>query len=334
MAIRGTLPVLPTPFLNGGVDYQSIERMLDYTLPYVDGYTLLGSTGEAPSMTLKERMETAEFILNSVPSDKTVVIGIAHTSAADAVLLARHAQGHGAKGVLLPVPYYFPNTSGGAFTFISEVDRILDIDLVLYDNPVTTKTTLSAQTVIEWAHRLRRLRTVKITDHDVAKIADWKRAGLTVLAGDDVILFRYLTAAVDGSMVLAPAIFPATFKDVWGRIQQGDLPQAFAIFAAEILPFLHVFGVGDEIPTTKALFHDLGLFTSSELRPPLEGVDAQRRDLLRLAYARSDEQARQRRLIANDEGDSQIAATAPPSVAACPATTSSSPIPPPTIGTG
>jgi 4-hydroxy-tetrahydrodipicolinate synthase len=301
MTIRGTLPVVPTPFLNGDVDFQSIERMLDYTLPYVDGYMLLGSTGEAPSMTLTERMETTEFVLRAVPAETTVVVGIAHTSVADAALLARHAQDHGAKGVLLPVPYYFLNTPDGAFLFIAEIDKILDIDLVLYDNPVTTKTTLAAQTVIDWAQRLRNLRTVKLTDHDVSKIATWKQAGLDVLAGDDVILFRYLAAGVDGSMVLAPAIFPVAFQDVWTFIQRGDLAQAFAIFADEILPFLHVFGVGDEISTTKALFHDLGLFTSSEVRPPLDTVDdLQRQQLLRLAYDWGEERTRQRRLRVKD----------------------------------
>lgn len=294
MVIQGTLPVLPTPFLDDAVDYESIERMLGATLPYVDGYTVLGSTGEAPSMTLAERREIVEFVLKSVPADKTIVVGVAHTSVADAALLALHAQTHGAAGVLLPVPFYFLNTPEGAFRFVSAIDTVLDVELVLYDNPVTTKTTLPAQTVIEWATRLGRLHTVKLTDHDVTKIAVWKAAGLGVLAGDDVILFRYLAAGVDGSMVLAPALFPAPFKDVWDCIQRGDVSGAFGIFADEILPFLHVFGVGDEIATTKALFHDLGLFASREVRPPLEGVDPERQKLLRLAYEQCQARASQR----------------------------------------
>jgi 4-hydroxy-tetrahydrodipicolinate synthase len=300
MAIRGTLPVLPTPFLNDGIDHRSIERMLEHTLPYVDGYTLMGSTAEAPSMTLEERMATAEFILESVPADTCVVVGIASTSMADAVRLARHAQAHGAKGVLLPVPYYFPNSADGALRFLAEVDKVLEIELVLYDNPVTTKTTLAAQTVISWSQQLAHLRTVKLTDHDVSKIAPWKGAGLSVLAGDDVILFRYLVAGVDGSMVLAPAIFPAAFKEVWEHVQQGNVDMAFAIFAEEILPFLHVFGIGDEIATTKALYHDLALFASSDVRPPLTGVDPQRQGLLRLAYDLAGKRARQRRSPAAD----------------------------------
>lgn len=291
MAIQGTIPVIPTPFLDDRVDCESIERMLEYTLPHVDGYTVLGSTGEAPSMTVEERMETTEFILRSVPQGKTNVVGVGHTCLADAIRLARHAQEHGADAVLVPVPYYFPNTMEGAFRYISAIDQVLDIDLVLYDNPVTTKTALSAQTVIEWTQQLRNARTVKLTDHDLSKIQPWKQAGLNVLAGDDIILFQYLISGVDGSMVLAPMIFPAAFREAWELIQQGEIDRAFAIFAEQILPFLHIFGVGDEIATTKSLYCDLGLFTSSDVRPPLTGVDPLRRQLLRLAYDLSIQQA-------------------------------------------
>ncbi len=284
MAIKGTLPVLPTPFRDGHVDAASLERMLKRTIPHVDGYTVLGSTGEAPSMTIEERKEAVETILKLTPADKSVVVGIAHTSVTDSVRLAQHAQKHGAKGVLLPAPFYFPNTPEGIFNFLRVVDDAIDIDLVLYDNPVTTKTTLVSGVVTEWARQLKHLSTVKLTDHDIAKVETWKSGGLNVLAGDDVILFRYLAAGVDGSMVLAPAIFPESFATVWGHMQSGDVAQAFAVFTSELLPFMHVFGVGDEIPTSKALLHEIGVFESAELRPPLQATTPGRIKLLMLAY--------------------------------------------------
>ncbi|MDX6512636.1 MAG: 4-hydroxy-tetrahydrodipicolinate synthase, partial [Gaiellaceae bacterium] len=55
VSITGVLPVIPTPFLDGRFDSASFQRLLDQMLDHVDGYTLLGSTGEAPSMTTEER---------------------------------------------------------------------------------------------------------------------------------------------------------------------------------------------------------------------------------------------------------------------------------------
>lgn len=284
MAIKGTLPVLPTPFRDGHVDEASLERMLERTIPHVDGYTVLGSTGEAPSMTIQERMDAAETILRLTPADRIVVVGIAHTSVTDSVRLAQHAQKHGAKGVLLPAPFYFPNTPDGVFDFVRVVDAAIDIDLVLYDNPVTTKTTLSSGVVAEWARQLKHLSTVKLTDHDLTKVEVWKSSGLSVLAGDDVILFRYLAAGVDGVMVLAPAMFPEPFATAWALMRSGHEEQAFAVFASEVLPFLHVFGVGDEIATSKAVLHEIGVFQSGDVRPPLKAPTPARVKLLMLAY--------------------------------------------------
>src|ERR1700759_5370019 len=100
MAVSGILPVIPTPFANGRFDAESFERLVDHLFPGCDGYTLLGSTGEAPSLTLEQREEIAAKALELTPKDKTVIVGVTHTCVTDSIRLARHAQEHGAAGVL------------------------------------------------------------------------------------------------------------------------------------------------------------------------------------------------------------------------------------------
>lgn len=55
-------------------------------------------------------------------------------------------------------------------------------------------------------------------------------------------------------------------------------------FAAEILPFSHVFGIGDEIATSKAMLQLIGTFAPDEVLPSLIRADDRRRALLKLAY--------------------------------------------------
>lgn len=283
MPVEGLLPVIPTPFLDGVFDAASFQRLLEHMLPFVDGYTLLGSTGEAPSLTDAERRAIAERALALTPSEKLVVVGVSHTSAKGAAELARHAQDHGAGAVLCAVPYYYANTSNGIAAFLRELDRALSVDLVLYDNPVATKTVIAAQDVIAWAGACEHLTAAKLTDHDLAKIDTWQGAGLRVLAGDDAIILRYIAARVDGAMVIAPALFPEAFQDVWRLFRGGHAVEALRISGERMLPFLHVFGIGDEIPATKALLADIGVFASDEVLPPLTTVSAERRALLRHA---------------------------------------------------
>src|SRR3954453_17561545 len=111
MSVQGILPVIPTPFRDGRFDAPSFERMLDHMLESIDGYVLLGSTGEAPSLTLDERRHIAEFALEKTARDKTVVVGVTHTAQAGGVPLARYAQQHGAAAVLCAAPICFPTAS-------------------------------------------------------------------------------------------------------------------------------------------------------------------------------------------------------------------------------
>jgi len=284
MGLTGLLPVIPTPFRDGAFDPVSFGRMVERMTGHLDGYTLLGSTGEAPSMTTAERMAIVEQALAMTPAEMTVVVGVTHTSVADSVALARHAEQQGAKGVMCAMPYYFANVPDGMLAYLREIDDAIGVDLVLYDNPGASRTVLAADTVLGWAGTLQHLTTVKLTDHDLAKVPRWREAGLSVLAGDDPIIFRYLAAGVDGAMVIVPMLFPAAFRRCFDLVRAGELAEAFAVLAAGVLPFSHVFGIGDEIATTKSILHAIGVFDSDEVRPPLVPATPERRELLVLAY--------------------------------------------------
>ena len=56
------------------------------------------------------------------------------------------------------------------------------------------------------------------------------------------------------------------------------------MLSAGMLPFSHVFGIGDEIATTKSILHAIGVFDSDEVRAPLVPATPERRELLVLAY--------------------------------------------------
>src|SRR5258708_39661977 len=94
--VPGPLPVIPTPFLAGRADEDSLRRFLDYLLPWLDGYTLLGSTGEAPSLTTSERVRIAEGAMSHTPPGKTDLGGVSHKCGDDSRPLARQPRSLGA----------------------------------------------------------------------------------------------------------------------------------------------------------------------------------------------------------------------------------------------
>jgi 4-hydroxy-tetrahydrodipicolinate synthase len=284
LKITGSLPVIPTPFHNNRVDFDSLLRLFEHLFPELDGYTLCGSTGEAVSLTLDERMELMKFAARHTPSSKTIVAGITHTSLEEMVKLARCAEELGIRAGLVPCPYYFPNSFPMVLEFFRALDRASGLELVLYDNPIYTKTWLRAQELVTIVDVCEHLKTVKLTDHDLDKIPILKQHGITMFSGDDVVAFRSLLAGVDGSMIIAPAVFPAAYQEAVRLLAQGRTEPALRLFSERILPFIHLFGMGDEVPTTKALYQHLGIFRSGEVRLPLLAPSPDRIREVVLAY--------------------------------------------------
>lgn len=225
------------------------------------------------------------FAAENTPRGKTIVAGLTHTNLQEMIRLARYAEEIGIHAGLVPCPYYFPNSFPMVLEFFRALDRASSLELVIYDNPLYTKTYLRAQELFTLTDSCGHLNSVKMTDHDLDKItALKKRGGVAVFSGDDVVAFRSLLLGVDGSMILAPAIFPGPYQQVVRLLAKSETEQALRQFSEQILPMIHLFGLGDELPNTKALFKHMGIFRSDELRLPLLPCSPQRLREVLLAY--------------------------------------------------
>jgi 4-hydroxy-tetrahydrodipicolinate synthase len=85
-------------------------------------------------------------------------------------------------------------------------------------------------------------------------------------------------------MIIAPSIFPAAYQEVVRLVAANDHSAALRLFSQRILPFIHLFGPGDEVPVTKAVFKELGIFRSDELRLPLLRCSKPRLKEVMIAY--------------------------------------------------
>ena len=58
----GSAVALVTPFLNGEIDYESLGALIDYQIKgETDAIVVLGTTGEAPTISEEERNQVIEF---------------------------------------------------------------------------------------------------------------------------------------------------------------------------------------------------------------------------------------------------------------------------------
>ncbi|CAN7761100.1 dihydrodipicolinate synthase family protein [Paenibacillus sp. LjRoot153] len=285
MSLLGNIPVIPTPFVDGKVHYEDFDRLIEQTVQSLDGYVVCGSTGEAPALSKEERIQIIDYMAKRMPSGKEIVVGLGHTNLAEAVEIGKAASDSGIKAALVPSPYYFPNSLEMVEEYVGMLADQTGLELVFYDNPTTTSTQFTADELLHLAQSIPSIKAIKMTDHSFSKIRKLKeQSNLIVFGGDDIICFRAFEAGIDGNMIIAPIIYPEDFRNCWNLYVSGKRIESFKLYAEVILPFISMFGPGDEIPTSKALLYHLGIFSSPETRLPLLTSNSRRIQEVILGY--------------------------------------------------
>ncbi|MEK9725936.1 MAG: dihydrodipicolinate synthase family protein [Rhodospirillaceae bacterium] len=112
-----------------------------------DGLAILGTTGEANSFSLKERIRIIESLIEGGIPAATLMPGTGSCALTDAVELTRVAVNAGCGGVLMLPPFYYKNPSdAGLHRFFSEViQRVADdrLEIYLYHFPQMSATPIT-----------------------------------------------------------------------------------------------------------------------------------------------------------------------------------------------
>jgi 4-hydroxy-tetrahydrodipicolinate synthase len=282
MDFGGLMPPVITPFRNGAVDRESIERLVEFCVPHLDGMVVAGSTGEAPSMTLAERSQTIEYFSRAVRGRVPVVVGTAETSLQNLREIMRFGDEHAAAGYLVPLPFYFRHTGETIDAFFREVSGYTDGEIIVYDNPTTTKTPLSVPDYARLASLRSNIRHVKVTDTALAKVDAARAEGsMRLLSGSDEVMQQQILRGCVGAITATPQVFPGPSRRWFDAARGGDIAASTRLFAS-LLPFVNETMIGtDEYPAViKYGLRHQGVIASDEVRAPISPLSDLRRRVL------------------------------------------------------
>lgn len=99
-----------------------------------DGVAPMGTTGEANSFSVAERIEALDRLVEAGVPPARLLVGTGCSAIPDTVTLTRHALAHGTGGVLVLPPFYYKNVSDDGLyaVFDQVVQRVADSRLRLY----------------------------------------------------------------------------------------------------------------------------------------------------------------------------------------------------------
>ncbi len=147
--IKGIIPPMITPLKgNDELDREGAVRLTEHILAGgVHALFLLGTTGEAQSLTYRLRYEFVELVCKQVAGRVPVLVGVTDTSLDESVKLAAHAAACGAVGVVAAAPYYFAPSQQELIEYYTALADALPLPLYLYNMPSHVKVFLEPATV-------------------------------------------------------------------------------------------------------------------------------------------------------------------------------------------
>lgn len=275
-------PVVSPNTKDGGVDAARFQAMCRWQLNQgLDGLAIFGTTSEANSIGVSERMKQTEALVGSgIPAEK-LMPGTGTCALSDTVALTKQAVDLGAGGVLMMPPFYFKGVSDdGLFAYVSEVIRQVADDrlrIYLYHIP--------PQAVIGWSLPLIQ-RLLKAFPETIVGLkdssGDWSNTkailegteDFDVFPGSELFLLDALKHGGAGCISATANVNPAGIRATLDAYAAGD-EDKLADANARMCEIRQVFQGYAPVPSIKAA---VAAFSGDEawraVRPPLMGLDA------------------------------------------------------------
>jgi 4-hydroxy-tetrahydrodipicolinate synthase len=205
-----------------------------------NGLGVLGTTGEANSIGIQERMNVLDgLVTRGIPAAR-MMPGTGTPALTDTVLLTRHAERAGCRGALLLPPFYYKNPSDdGLFAYFSEVIQRVggDIRLYLYNFPqqsaVPFTVDLIARLLRAYPGKVKGIKDSSGSyENGLAYVENFARDGFEVYAGDDTLLKPLLEKGSAGCITAASNVNCAIGQQVYSGWNTEAGSAAHAVLSA------------------------------------------------------------------------------------------------------
>lgn len=225
------LTAMVTPFTpDGDVDLAQAQQLAKHLMEHGhDGLVVLGTTGEAPTLTNPEQRSLLTAVVEAIGDRGSVVAGVGTNDTVRAVELARMAEECEVDGLLVVTPYYNRPPQEGVAAHFTTVADATGLPLMLYDIPGRTGTKIAVETLARVAEH-DRIIAVKDASGDLFG-GSWviDRTGLAYYSGDDPNNLAWLTHGGVGLVSVAGHVAGDAYAEMIRAVDRGDLATALGV---------------------------------------------------------------------------------------------------------
>lgn len=275
---------LITPFnKNNAIDYQSLEKLLNYQLQNgTSGIIVSGTTGESSTLSRKEKVELFQYIKNVVKNKVPLVLGTGSNNTESSIQLTQEAEKLGADGVLVVCPYYNKPTQKGLYYHFKEIAQSTNLPIYLYNVPSRTSCNLELETIYKLAE-INNIVGIKDAVNDLSRAFKLRKElgeNFLLFSGEDETFLSYLASGGNGCISVSANIIPNICSNIHNLFKENKIQKAIEEQTNVINLHSLMFCESNPVPVKYALYL-AKIINNYNIRLPLYPLEEHNREKIK-----------------------------------------------------
>ena len=272
------LTAMVTPFnADGSINYEAGADFADWLLANgSDGLVVEGSTGEAATMDMDEKIKFMQTIVARVNGRAKIVAGAGTNCTASTIDLVKKMEACGVEGVLVVGPYYNKPTQKGYYQHFAAVAKATKLPIIVYNVPGRTGGNIAPETVARLAADFSNIVAIKEAAGNVAQTAELYRVlpeDFSIYSGDDGLILPFLSVGACGLISVLANVNGNILQQLMQAYSEGRVKDAADINKVMVPLAKAMFIESNPIPIKAAVSKVTGIEAGAP-RLPLTPISA------------------------------------------------------------
>ena len=227
MNLKGLGVAMVTPFKpNGDVNFKDLENLTeDLVQDGADFLVVMGTTGEAATLSSKEKSEVLQTVISVNASRIPVIYGIGGNNTKAVCDELENFNPAGVTAILSASPSYNKPTQEGIFQHYKMLGESSPLPIILYNVPGRTASNVEAKTCLRIANEVSAVEAVKEASGDlnqIRQIIEGAPEGFSVFSGDDALTVPVIKAGGAGIISVVGNALAAPFSELTNGALSGS----------------------------------------------------------------------------------------------------------------
>lgn len=223
---KGSMVALVTPMKdNGDLDIPTLRQLLRWhKAEGTDGVVILGTTGEASTLTAEEKGEVMAVTREEVGGVLPIIVGTGTIDTKSTIAATKQAKLFGADAALVVTPYYVKPSQAGLYQHFTTLADAAEIPVILYNVPGRTGVDLSVETTVKLSHHpmICGLKDATGDNNRVQPMRSVIGEDFMLYSGEDGAACDYVLQGGDGVISVTANVAPGAMARVMAAGNAGD----------------------------------------------------------------------------------------------------------------